>query len=218
MSTSTTITNAVSYLTRPLINSAYSPTQLHTLQLHLNKSLSDYFFPKHSTLSPTHITLSPTRLPPQIIYSACLASGVQWFDWIPLLGGRQFDLFIIPGSVSVRFRISSNATTPWIIVWSPNEQDKPQDDGQISPISRSTSPTSSSSSFSSDSYTSATTSASRPLSNQSRRERAKHARVFVDTTKTHVTPYDGGKTTVLTGGVMLGGRSTHLPWPSSVRV
>lgn len=40
---------------------------------------------------------------------------------------------------------------------------------------------------------------------QSRRERARQARVFVDTTKKEVTPYDGGKTTVLTGGVMLGG-------------
>ena len=39
----------------------------------------------------------------------------------------------------------------------------------------------------------------------SRRERARQARVFVDTTKTEVTPYDNGKTTVLTGGVMLGG-------------
>ena len=39
----------------------------------------------------------------------------------------------------------------------------------------------------------------------SRRERARQAKVFVDTSKTEVTPYDGGKTTVLTGGVMLGG-------------
>jgi hypothetical protein len=39
----------------------------------------------------------------------------------------------------------------------------------------------------------------------SRRERARQAKVFVDTSKTDVTPYDGGKTTVLTGGVMLGG-------------
>jgi len=40
---------------------------------------------------------------------------------------------------------------------------------------------------------------------QSRRERARQARVFVDSSKKEVTPYDGGKTTVLTGGVMLGG-------------
>ncbi|THG93450.1 hypothetical protein EW145_g8372 [Phellinidium pouzarii] len=41
-------------------------------------------------------------------------------------------------------------------------------------------------------------------SKRSRTERLRPARVFVDTTKTEVTPYDGGKTTVLTGGVMLG--------------
>jgi len=48
-------------------------------------------------------------------------------------------------------------------------------------------------------------SGAKPEQKQSRRERARQARVFVDTSKTEVTPYDGGKTTVLTGGVMLGG-------------
>jgi hypothetical protein len=46
---------------------------------------------------------------------------------------------------------------------------------------------------------------------QSRRERARQARVFVDTSKKEVTPYDGGKTTVLTGGVMLGGALKSIP-------
>ena len=41
----------------------------------------------------------------------------------------------------------------------------------------------------------------------SRRERTRQARVFVDASKKEVTNYDGGKTTVLTGGVMLGARS-----------
>lgn len=45
---------------------------------------------------------------------------------------------------------------------------------------------------------------------QSRRERARQARVFVDTSKKEVTPYDGGKTTVLTGGVMLGGAAKPI--------
>lgn len=40
----------------------------------------------------------------------------------------------------------------------------------------------------------------------SRRERAKQACVFIDNSKKEVTNYDGGKTTVLTGGVMLGAR------------
>jgi len=65
-------------------------------------------------------------------------------------------------------------------------------------------------SFASDtpsSYTSlsGSTSSSKGDPKQSRRERIRQSRVFVDTSKTEVTPYDGGKTTVLTGGVMLGG-------------
>ncbi|KAH8120568.1 hypothetical protein DFH11DRAFT_1685828 [Phellopilus nigrolimitatus] len=51
---------------------------------------------------------------------------------------------------------------------------------------------------------SASAPASSVASKQSRRERTRAARVFVDTSRTEVTPYDGGKTTVLTGGVMLG--------------
>ncbi|KDR84804.1 hypothetical protein GALMADRAFT_291127 [Galerina marginata CBS 339.88] len=74
---------------------------------------------------------------------------------------------------------------------------------------------SSNSSSSGFSFTSADTASSRTSAasaksassdlKPSRRERARQARVFVDTTRTEVTPYDGGKTTVLTGGVMLGG-------------
>lgn len=48
-------------------------------------------------------------------------------------------------------------------------------------------------------------------SKASRRERARQARVFIDTTKVDVTPYDGGKTTVLTGGVMLGAPAGKRP-------
>jgi hypothetical protein len=42
-------------------------------------------------------------------------------------------------------------------------------------------------------------------SGMSRRERARAQRAYVDTSRTEVTCYDEGKTTVLTGGVMLGG-------------
>jgi len=45
----------------------------------------------------------------------------------------------------------------------------------------------------------------------------------VDTSKTEVTPYDGGKTTVLTGGVMLGGlakgpKSKKVAAPSTTSI
>jgi len=58
---------------------------------------------------------------------------------------------------------------------------------------------------------------------QSRRERARQARVFIDTSKKEVTPYDGGKTRVLSGAVMLGGgpkKASPCPetWRSSMRI
>ncbi|KAG6869179.1 hypothetical protein C0993_012278 [Termitomyces sp. T159_Od127] len=85
----------------------------------------------------------------------------------------------------------------------------------------------SSSTFSSDgpSTTSRPTAASSILSGselqkprQSRRERARQGRVFVDRSKNVVTPYDGGKTTVLTGGVMLGGARYAAPRTSNVKL
>ncbi|KAJ7885344.1 hypothetical protein B0H14DRAFT_2699483 [Mycena olivaceomarginata] len=51
---------------------------------------------------------------------------------------------------------------------------------------------------------------------QSRRERSRQAHAYVDTSKKEVIPYAGGKTTVLTGGVMLGDgpkRVVHCPEP-----
>ncbi|KAJ7130042.1 hypothetical protein C8R43DRAFT_668161 [Mycena crocata] len=51
---------------------------------------------------------------------------------------------------------------------------------------------------------------------QSRRERARQARVYIDTSKTEPTIYDAGKTTTLTGGVMLGaGPKKAAPRPES---
>ncbi|KAF5375160.1 hypothetical protein D9758_000476 [Tetrapyrgos nigripes] len=73
----------------------------------------------------------------------------------------------------------------------------------VSAFSRCSSRSSNSSSGHSDTTVSSTAS-----SKQSRRERARQAKVFVDTSKNEVTPYDGGKTTVLTGGVMLGSKNT----------
>ncbi|KAH9996606.1 hypothetical protein BJV77DRAFT_1168025 [Russula vinacea] len=60
---------------------------------------------------------------------------------------------------------------------------------------------------SSDSSVTTISSAGTEGSKVSRRERTRQARVYVDTSKKEVTNYDGGKTTVLTGGVMLGGRA-----------
>jgi len=54
------------------------------------------------------------------------------------------------------------------------------------------------------SLTTASTMSNKQSSQLTRRGKARQACVFVDTSKTEIFPYDGGKTTVLTGGVMLG--------------
>ncbi|KAF5377446.1 hypothetical protein D9615_005158 [Tricholomella constricta] len=275
---SLTVAHAISYLTRPLIAS-HSATTIINLQFVLEANLTALYAPTWVMKEPLRgsgrrcLTLSPDCLPPRPIYAACIAAGVQWFEWISALGNQQFDLFVDPGCVSVRHGRKNNGR--FITVWvdeiaSPAaekpffeayEVSKPQsktlaqqlleddheDDDQLfsmiaheinapawtplhaqfptpvrslSPIShsRSSSRSSNSSSTFSSSAASSTTSISSNTSasdsqkpKQSRRERARQARVFVDTSKTEVTPYDGGKTTVLTGGVMLGGARPSKP-------
>jgi len=272
-SLSVTLGHAISYLTRPLIVQ-YSATTIIKLQLILEANLTAHYQPLWVAKEPLRgsgrrcLTLSPECLPPRVIYSACVASGVQWFDWIALLGGREFDFFVDPGCVSVRYGMKGSPDCKLITIWadevpSPtvptlatkgqsrtiaqqlmeNEFDEDEQiftmiaqqtksstwglDKLIIPTVRSSSPFSTASSISASSSHSRSSSRSSNSSSGfshsssnttvssnaspcqlSRRERARQARVFVDSSKTEVTPYDGGKTTVLTGGVMLGGSPT----------
>lgn len=300
---SVAVAHAVAYLTRPLILSQ-SATTIIKLQLILEANLTALFAPSWVPKEPLRgsgrrcLTLSPNCLPPRAVYAACLAAGVQWFDWIALLGGREFDFFVDPGRIALRYGKGSELLTIWsaepahathtkstavaneeavqahlrdqatarakaqvsaclerkTLAQQLLEEDAEEDDQlfamiadevsaptwmtpvldkfptpprSVSPLSaisshsRSSSCSSNSSSglsFTStgtfDSLSSTTTSPSTSSNaavgkdqelKMSRRERARQAKVFVDTSKTEVTPYDGGKTTVLTGGVMLGG-------------
>lgn len=267
-SLSVTLTHAIAYLTRPLIVS-YPAATVIKLQLILEANLTALFASTWVPDEPLRgsgrrcLSLSPICLPPRAIYSACLATGVQWFDWIAALGGCEFDFFVDPGCISVRFGNGSKLVTIWseelaealspLLPSSTKSQSKTiaqqllesesADDDEIfamiadqvgaptwatpvidhfPPPARSESPlsavssdsrSSSRSSNSSSCFSYASTARTdpfpvgsvRPSSGKlSRREKARQARVFVDTSKTEVTPYDGGKTTVLTGGVMLG--------------
>ncbi|KIJ68658.1 hypothetical protein HYDPIDRAFT_53788, partial [Hydnomerulius pinastri MD-312] len=274
-SLSVTLAQAIAYLTRPLILSHPAATVIR-LQLVLEANLTALFASTWAPEEPLRgsgrrcLTLSPTCLPPRAIYTACLATGVQWFDWIAALGGREFDFFVDPGCISVRFSKGSKLVTVWseglfteaVKVPQPSisrmlpanfkghsktlaqqllEGDSAEDDeifamiadevsaptwstpvldrfpapvrsesplSAVSSDSRSSSRSSNSSSCFSYASTARTDSAgsafSSPSGKLSRREKARQARVYIDTSKTDVTPYDGGKTTVLTGGVMLG--------------
>ncbi|KAG1819248.1 uncharacterized protein BJ212DRAFT_1298486 [Suillus subaureus] len=207
-SLSITLTQAIAYLTRPL-TVTHPVATINKLQSVLEANLIALFAPTWTPKEPLRgsgqrcLTLSPNRLPPRAIYTACLASSVHWFDWIAALGGREFDFYVDPGCISVQF----GRGTKLITIWAEE------------PIAKAV--YCSSDLCSCFSATTASTLSSKKSNKQSsqltRREKAKQARVFVDTSKTEVTPYDGGKTTVLTGGVMLGaappkGKSGPSTW------
>jgi len=284
-SLSVTLAQAIAYLTRPLMLT-YPAATVIKLQLVLEANLTPLFASTWAPAEPLRgsgrrcLTLSPTCLPPRAIYTACLATGVQWFDWIAALGGREFDFFVDPGCISIRFGKASQLVTIWseeLLAQVPHppvsrilpgnckgqsktlaqqllEGDSAEDEAifamiadevsaptwstpvldhfpapvrsesplsAVSSDSRSSSRSSNSSSCFSFASTARTDSCgaasycSSPSSKLSRREKARQARVFVDTSKIEVTPYDGGKTTVLTGGVMLGAAPSKAKTASS---
>ncbi|KAI0670154.1 hypothetical protein C8Q78DRAFT_976509 [Trametes maxima] len=300
-SLSVALAQAITYITRPLI-ARYSAVTIIKLQLTLEANLTSQFSSSWVPTEPLRgsgrrcLTLSPYGVPPRAIYGACKTAGVEWSEWIALLGGFEFDLFIDPGCVSVRFgNWDAGKVGKFFTIWSEDavmvekkaaaaakearldaelkaqaaaravsakptktyaqqllevEQDDelftliadeireptwltpilsefpkvpaPERSNTSSPVSTISSHSRSSSSsgytFSSvdsvESFGSATTASQsscstspsdeQPKFKLSRRERARQARVFIDQSKTAVTNYDGGKTTVLTGGVMLG--------------
>jgi BTG family len=274
LSLSTAVTRVTIFLTEKLISS-YPDHTLAKLQWALKDNLTTHYAPYWDVQKPIKgsarrsMTLSPMCLPPRPIWSACATANVQWFDWISLLGNKEFDLFVDPGCIAVRCQnmvysvwtadpvssaaavsnfapatINSTRTFAQQLIGNDSEEDQllfqvladeinsgpvraAPISAQIAIPARSTSPLSEHSrcssrssnsnssgasafSFTSDtssSHTSmsASTTSSKGDAKQSRRERLRQSRVFVDTSKTEVTPYDGGKTTVLTGGVMLGG-------------
>ncbi|KAF9785992.1 hypothetical protein BJ322DRAFT_759771 [Thelephora terrestris] len=288
-----TLAHAIAYLTRPLIVQ-YSATTIIKLQLALEANLTAQYSTNWCPEDPLRgsgrrcLTLSPASLPPRPIHKACESANIDWSQWIKLLGGIEFDLFIDPGSVSVRFGnwAGGNKVGKCLTVWSESSsttnfttRPKPtmaslslqsktfaqqllEDDSQeenelfailadhvreptwITPIktdfppvqsplsagslssidrsindspvsahSRSSSRSSSLFSYP-DSVDSFSTSESSE-SKMSRRERARVAKVFIDNSRNQVTNYDGGKTTVLTGGVMLGAPSVKSKSPTS---
>ncbi|KAF7306646.1 Product biotin synthase [Mycena indigotica] len=253
-SLASTVAHAVAFLTRPLLN-AYSAPTTAKLQLVLEANLTALYSQTWDITNPRSgssrrcLTLSPDCLPPRAVYAACIAAGVQWFDWVNLLGTRQFDLVVDPGLVAIRqsgrtisiwteelpqkachntktaaqLLIENDAASDdlifsmiadeicaptWMTPTIAEFPDKPRSQSRCSSRSSSSSSGFSFASSESTSVSSVSTQSRDDFGQpkQSRRERARQARVYIDTSKKEVTEYDGGRTSVLGGGVMLGAK------------
>lgn len=108
----TSISQAINFLTRPLILSQ-EPDMIHSLQMILRSTLQAAY--SAGRTSRLILSLSRSSLPPRPIYAACIASGLEWQEWIALLGSRDFDLVIEPHSVSASY-VGPNSRI--VIVWS----------------------------------------------------------------------------------------------------
>lgn len=254
-SVSAAVAQTVAFLTNPLVHT-YPGAILSKLQIVLEANLTAYYAPTWSSSNSSSgsgrraLTLSQTCLPPRVVYSACMAAGVQWFEWFQHLNVAELDLFVDPGHVYVR--VGTEMHTIWKagtavptvrphshtktvaqqlmaddddildLINHMNDMEAPSYRPEAFAKARTPSPFSSLSASSASSGHSRSSSRSSseysPYSSDSD-ESATDSEVYVDTSKNAVTPYDGGKTTVLTGGVMLGAapalaRSKHAYTPS----
>lgn len=123
-SLSVALAQAITYITRPLIAN-YSAVAIIKLQLALEANLTAQFASSWVPSEPLRgsgrrcLTLSPFGVPPRAIFTACKSAGVEWSQWIALLGNFEFDLFIDPGCVSVRFgNWDSGKVGKFFTIWS----------------------------------------------------------------------------------------------------
>ncbi|GLB43095.1 hypothetical protein LshimejAT787_1205440 [Lyophyllum shimeji] len=211
------VTAAAIFLTRPFLLLGFLPQRtVLSLQLFLCSALSSPSSTRsaNSNSNSQVLSFTPTSLPPLPVQLACVAFGIKWAAWIQALGGAAFDLVMEPGRVYV----VKKATGQIGIVWmdkncsssfppqapaaaleshDDSEDEFDIDDAPSSrPSSRSSMLSSSSSVLSShSSHSSATSISSAPPS-----------KTPLATKPTQPTKYlyQGGVSSVLTGGVMLG--------------
>jgi hypothetical protein len=112
------LSHAVAYLTRNL-PLAYPMDTVTSLRMALMTSLKTHYSASWDERNPTSgsgrrcLTLAPGSTPPRSIYTAAKASGVNWQQWITLLGNVEIDLFVDPGVVRIRTK-----ACPELLIWS----------------------------------------------------------------------------------------------------
>ncbi|GLB45100.1 hypothetical protein LshimejAT787_2000050 [Lyophyllum shimeji] len=199
------LTAAAIFLTRPLLLFGFLPQRIVlSLQLFLCSALSSPSSTSSANSNSQVLSFTPTSLPPLPIQLACVAFSIKWTAWIQALGGAAFDLVMEPGRVYVVKKATGQiGPRRGLEAHDESEDEFDIDDAPSSrPSSRSSMLSSSSSSSvlsSHSSHSSATSISSAPPS-----------KTPVATKPTQPTKYiyQGGVSSVLTGGVMLGASSS----------
>lgn len=125
------LAHAVGFLTRSLVLQYPAHTTI-TLQRALEGALLPYYAASWVPAEPSRgagrrcLTLAPGCTPPRPVFAACAAAGVKWDAWMETLGGNEFDLFVDPGRVAIRFACSQRTLVVWAAEPAPaNQQETP---------------------------------------------------------------------------------------------
>jgi len=233
---------AAVFLTRPLVLSGtHAASSVQDLQLFLHTTLLTtpaLSGTSATPQSPTKLVFAPNASPPLPIHLACLASGIAWPDWFRALGGSAFTLIIEPTITYVVRTDNGNVGVIWAA--DPSALSKTVEDEILDSDSESVSNSASSrpssrgshySTFSFSSHSSASSNTSYS-STQSKGQAfsSSHPPIVPKSNpkRTALTPppattsttkylYQGGVSTILTGGVMLGSSSAARPTPNTAR-
>jgi len=230
---------ATVFLTRPLaLSGTHTTASIQNLQLFLHTTLLTTLALSGFSTTPeasVKLVFAPNAPPPIPIHLACLASGIAWPDWFRALSGSAFMLVIEFTMVYVVRTDNGNVGVIWAAdpsALSKTVEDEIHDsDSESVSNSASSRPSSRGSHYSTFSFSSHSSASSKTSysSAQSKGQTVSSnhppAAPKSPPKKTISTPppaatsttkylYQGGVSTVLTGGVMLGSSSAARPTPN----
>jgi len=112
------VEQAISFLTTPLSKTTISSQAIQILRSHLTASLMTLC----SRSGPVGISLrlAAAAPPPECIGRACDASGVNWSEWLFLIGGGMgldLDVNVTPTAVTASFCRAGTPSLGLVTVW-----------------------------------------------------------------------------------------------------
>jgi len=116
------VSQAISFLTTPLSKTTVSPNAISILRSHLTASLLTLC--SRSPLSGISLRLAAASPPPECIGRACEASGVNWSEWLFLIGGGMgldLDVNVTPTAVTASFCRAGTPSLGLVTVWQQEE-------------------------------------------------------------------------------------------------